>query len=89
MAAKVRKQIYLEPEQEARLKQLSAETGVPEAEIIREAIERHLDEVKARERRIAAWEAEKEFIRQLMQLGPVAGGRTWRREDLYDRHHTR
>lgn len=54
MAAKVRKQIYLEPEQEARLKQLSVETGIPEAEIIREAIERRLDEMKAQQDRIAA-----------------------------------
>ncbi|MFN8498355.1 MAG: type II toxin-antitoxin system VapB family antitoxin [Anaerolineae bacterium] len=85
MAARVRKEIYIEPEQAARLKQLAAETGVPEAEIIREAIEHRLVEMEARERRVAAWEAAKEFIRQLMQQGPVEGGRTWRREDLYDR----
>lgn|GEM_PF-4025011 len=37
---------------------------------------------------IAAWQAEKAFIAALMAQGPVAAGRTWKREDLYDRGST-
>ncbi len=39
---KVRKQIYLEPEQNRQIKQLSARKGKTEAEIIREAIDNYL-----------------------------------------------
>ncbi|WP_106496306.1 CopG family transcriptional regulator [Lentibacillus sp. Marseille-P4043] len=39
---KVRKQVYLEPEQNKRVKQLSALNGKTEAEIIREAIDNYL-----------------------------------------------
>ncbi|MBI3942648.1 MAG: ribbon-helix-helix domain-containing protein, partial [Chloroflexi bacterium] len=79
------KQIYIEPEQEERLKRLAAETGITEAEIIRDAIDQHLLMRRSPRRNLSAWEAELAFIRQLIQAGPVPGGRTWRREDLYDR----
>ena len=85
MAAKVRKQIYLEPEQEERLKQLSAETGVPEAEIIREAIEQQLTALQEKSRDEAAWQAELEFMRQRAEKATTQGERTWTREELYDR----
>jgi hypothetical protein len=39
-----RKQIYLEAEQNARIKALAARRGVPEALVIREALERYLAE---------------------------------------------
>jgi hypothetical protein len=85
MARKLRKQIYLDPEQEAALKRQAAESGMSEAEIIRQAIDNQTrilwHPTAARE----AWEREREFIEGLIAQGPVAGGRTWRREDLYDR----
>ena len=34
---------------------------------------------------LKAWERERTFIRQLLRQGPVTGGRTWRRADLYER----
>jgi len=85
MSTKIRKQIYIEPEQERLLKQLSAETGMPEAEIIREAITRHAREVHQPLRRQLAWTRIKEFLEQRAKLGPIEGERTWTREDLYDR----
>ncbi len=85
MVTKVRKQIYIEPEQEEQLKRLSAATGVAEAEIIRQALDRELGVLRRRTRDLGVWEAELEFIREFMSRGVVEGGRTWRREDLYDR----
>ena len=85
MGAKVRKQIYIEREHEAALKHLSRETGIPEAEIIRQALDQHLRTPRYPRTDLRAWEAERAFIRELIEQGPVLGGRTWRREDLYDR----
>lgn len=83
----IRKQIYIEPQQEKRLKQLSREQGVTEAELIRQAI----DQAQASETNLGnvllsteAWEREKVFIRKLMAKGCVTGGRRWRREELYE-----
>jgi len=41
MATKVRKQIYIDAEQEAALKRLAKDKGISEAEIIRQAIDRY------------------------------------------------
>jgi hypothetical protein len=85
MATKVRKQIYIEPQQEALLKELKASTGMSEAEIIRESIAQHAHQLRGPRPIAAAWKEEREFISRLIEMGPVPGGRTWRREDLYDR----
>lgn len=85
MTAMVRKQIYIEPEQEVQLKRISGETGDSEAEIIRRAIGQHILIFRRHRRNAKIWEDELAFIRNLIEQGPVEGGRTWRREDLYDR----
>ncbi len=85
MARKLRKQIYLDPQQEAALKRQAAATGMSEAEIIRQAIDNQTRILRHPVAALEAWEREREFIRSLIAQGPVAGGRTWRREDLYDR----
>jgi hypothetical protein len=85
MAGMVRKQVYIEPQQEAALKQLARETGGSEAEIIRGAIDRHARAVAFSRRDLAAWKRERAFIADLISSGPVAGGRRWRREELHDR----
>lgn len=85
MAVKIRKQIYLEPSQEALLKHLSGATGVPEAELIRQAIDRHLAGGQPAQRDPQAWEAERAFIAALIAEGPAEGQRRWQREDLYER----
>jgi hypothetical protein len=81
----VRKQIYIEPRQDKALKKLARRTGMTEAQIIRTALEAHIDELARQQQRKAAWEKVDSFIDQLIAKGPVPGGRTWRREDLYDR----
>jgi hypothetical protein len=85
MATKVRKQIYIEPHQETILKRLADETGVSEAEFIRQAIDYHAQLFQYPKRDLAAWEEEKLFIMQLIEQDPVPGRRTWQREDLYER----
>ena len=85
MTVRVRKQIYIEPEQEAMLKRLAGETGMPEAEIIRQAIDRHAQSLRVPRRDLRAWAREREFIARLIEQGAVPGGRNWRREDLYER----
>lgn len=84
MVQMVRKQVYLAPHQEALLKRLARERGVAEAEIIRQAVEQIEAWVPFRPD-LRAWEQERKFLDHLLQQGPVAGQRTWRREDLYER----
>ena len=84
MTAKIRKQIYIEPNQETLLKKLSDETGISEAEFIRRAID-HLLRLFQRSRHdLAAWDQEKAFISDLLERGPVARQRTWQREELHE-----
>ncbi len=85
MTKMVRKQIYLEPRQEAVLKRMARELNTTEAELIRQAIDQQVSGALYLPRDLNAWEREKKFIRNLIQLGPVPGGRNWQREDLYDR----
>ncbi|MCC7354372.1 MAG: ribbon-helix-helix domain-containing protein [Anaerolineae bacterium] len=85
MATKVRKQIYIESHQDTVLKQLSRETGASAAEIIRQAIDQHTQRFRTRGRNLKAWQEERAFIAYLIEQGPVPGGRTWQRDDLYER----
>jgi Arc/MetJ-type ribon-helix-helix transcriptional regulator len=85
MAAMVRKQVYIEPRQDELLKQAAVETGMTESEIVRQAIDLW-EETEAKKRRAEeAWEEAQVFIEELIARGPVPGGRTWKREELYDR----
>lgn len=85
MTVKVRKQVYIEPYQDALLKRVAEKTGASEAEIIRQAIDRHVQSLQIAGAEVESWETEDAFIGVLLELGPVAGERTWSREDLYDR----
>jgi hypothetical protein len=85
MTAKIRKQIYIEPDQNAVIKRLSNESGMAEAEIIRQAINQHVQALRTPKRDLGAWEAERTFIMRLIHQGAVAGNRTWKRDELYER----
>ena len=85
MSTKIRKQIYIQPHQEHLLKEIAQQTGVSEAEIIRQAIDLHLGEITVPQTDILLWEAEREFIAQIKTRPVQAGGRDWKREDLYER----
>ncbi len=80
----VRKQVYLKPGQEARVKQLAAILHITEAEVIHQAIDQH-EIIQLRGRRDpGAWEREREFMKQWMARGTTPGGRNWKREDVYE-----
>jgi hypothetical protein len=81
----VRKQIYLRSDQDAWLKRLALETGLSEAELIRQALDRRLRGLPRPGRNLAAWEAEMAYLRQLDDEPVAPGGRSWKRDDLYDR----
>ncbi|MCB0196018.1 MAG: hypothetical protein KDJ65_28970 [Anaerolineae bacterium] len=83
--SKVRKQIYVEPYQDLLLKKVSKETGLSEAEFIRQAIDHHAQLFQQLPYNEAVWQTERAFITSLIDLGSVAGERNWRREDLYER----
>lgn len=85
MAKMVRKQIYIEPRQEALLKRLVRQTGATGAELIRQAIDCQMRLFWPPRRDMRAWEEERAFIVGLIEQGPVNGGRAWRREDLHER----
>lgn len=85
MEAKIRKQIYLAPEQNEYLKQTSQRLGISEAEIIRQALENQARRQHVPGRRDWAWERERQFLNYLLAQGSVPGGRDWKREDLYER----
>lgn len=85
MDTKIRKQIYLDPQQNDYLKQTAQRLGISEAEIIRQALESQARRVRLPGRSASAWERERHFIRELIEQGQVSGKRTWKREDLYER----
>lgn len=81
----IRKQVYLEPAQDKALKRLARRTHRPEAEIVRAALDLHMEEAASAQRRKAAWREVVSFIGQRVAAGSVPAGRSWRREDLYER----
>jgi hypothetical protein len=85
MERMVRKQIYLKTRQEEQLKRLVQETGLSEAELIRQAIDSQSRTAYTLVLDAAAWQAERRFIQELIAQGPVQGRRKWQREDLHER----
>jgi len=80
----IRKQVYLEPRQDAQVKQLAAERKTTEADVIREAIDTLLAEVTRQRRAQQAWDEALAFMEARNAQGPVPGGRTWTRDELYE-----
>jgi Ribbon-helix-helix domain len=84
----IRKQVYIEPEQERLLKQLSKQLGVTEAELIRRGIAA-LSQLQMHSVQLDddLWQKELQYMKERAEKFPaVPGGkRTWKRDDLYDR----
>lgn len=88
MGRMVRKQIYIEPEQDALLKRRAAELGVTESELIRRGIEQVARKPVEPMSDHELWEKELAFMRSrgsLPSAGDTSTGRGWTREELYDR----
>lgn len=89
MARMKRKQIYIEADQDRRLRALARRRRRTESELIREGIDRVLAAPALPVRDQKAWKEELAFIDQLTRMGPVPGKRTWTRDDLYDERVSR
>ena len=98
MSRMVRKQIYIEEEQDAVLKEVAEEYGISQAELIRQALER---EIVGRRRvrvrypdamRKKAFEELKRFSesRKALKTEASAGeGRGWTRAEIYEEREGR
>lgn len=84
MAKMIRKQVYIEPRHESLLKHLMRETGMSEAELIRESLDRQ-GRIFHLPRDLRAWHEERAFIVQLIEKGPALGKRSWKRDELHER----
>jgi predicted DNA-binding protein len=74
----IRKQIFIDEEQNEALKRLAKKTGKSEGALIREALERRLMEEQDAD---TLWES---LIERWLQVSMTNESRTWTREDLYD-----
>jgi hypothetical protein len=84
MAQMIRKQVYIEPGQDATLKKQANRLGITEAEVIRKAIDSQMAFLYAGVRDMSAWEREKTFIAKRTAGKPLARGRKFRREEAYE-----
>jgi hypothetical protein len=81
----IRKQVYIQKKQDEKLKEISRQLGVTEAEVIR----RGIDLVAARQERQSADEAWKKALALMDRVAAESskepeGERTWKREEVYD-----
>lgn len=84
MARMVRKQIVIEPEQEHALAERARVLGVSQSALIREGIDRVLEET-TREYRMGLWREIEEVMRNSTAS---SGGRKWTREEIHERTST-
>ncbi len=84
MKRMVRKQLYFDAELDRELKRRARARRMSEAQMVRELLKNSLaDELPVKQ--AEAWKQTRRFIEEVLARGPVPGGRTWRREDLYER----
>ena len=79
-----REQVYLEADQNRRLRALARDQGVTESELIRGGVNRVLNEPVPFEPDRRAGKEILAFIDSLIAKGPAKGRRTGEREDLYE-----
>ena len=79
----IRKQVYIEAEQDRRLKRQARALGVTEAELIRRGLDGIRETSPALVPDERAWREERAFIRRRARLRARGRGRGWSREDLY------
>jgi hypothetical protein len=87
MARMTRKQIYIEPDQNRRLRTLARQRGKTESELIREGVERILSTRGSLDLPLdhQGWEEAVRFMEAWRRKGPVKGKRTWTRDDAHER----
>jgi hypothetical protein len=80
-----RKQVYIQADQDQRLRALAHRIGTTESHLLREGINRILAEPLPQALDHQAWVKSREFVDSLIRRGPVKGGRSWSREDAHER----
>ena len=81
MGRMVRKQIVIDPKTERALAERARALGVSQSALIRQAIDRLLEETD-REYRLKLWQ---EIERVALTSGASSGGRRWTREEIHER----
>ena len=84
----IRKQIYIEQEQEGQLKRRSKELGISEAALIRHCIKEAADRPTLAERE----KARRELLASMEERAKIQvpqTGRTWTRDELYEERFER
>lgn len=85
----IRKQVYIEPEQDELLKKRAKELGVTESDLIRRSIDQFTRAGIHPPRDPAAWQRQVALFDELQRraeqapAGPTDAG-TWSREEIYD-----
>jgi hypothetical protein len=80
-----RKQIYVEREQDHRLRILAQSRGTTESELVRNGLDWVLRSPLPQKLEHAAWVRRRRFIESMIRRGPVRGKRTWTREEAHER----
>ncbi len=89
MARMIRKQVYIEPEQEATLKRRARALGVTESDLIRRGIGETPSPPAVAPLDRKAWEEELHFIRERARIQALGRTRGWTREELYEERFER
>ena len=84
MARKVRKQVYLTPEQDRLLKRRARELGVSESDLIRRSIQEAEHVIQGTSFNETAWQEALRFMMERQKIQVPQTGRTWTREELYE-----
>ena len=80
-----RKQVYIHPDQDQRLRALARRNGATESQLLRAGVDRILAEPLPQALDHQAWVKSRDFIDSLIRRGPVKGGRSWTREEAHER----
>jgi hypothetical protein len=80
-----RKQVYIQADQDQRLRALARRNSTTESHLLREGINRILAEPLPQALDHQAWVKSREFVDSLIRRGPVKGGRSWTREEAHER----
>ena len=80
----IRKQLYIDPSQDAALKRKARELGVSEAELVRRALDNALSSPASKTKRISALQAVLKDAKALSKTHRVPENYRFNREDAYD-----
>jgi len=82
--AMVRKQVYIESEQQAQLRKIARKLAIPEAELIRQGIDLYLSSSYTLPQDRTRWEEALEVMRSRISPVPSKKKRNWTRAEIYD-----